>query len=513
MTIDSAQKKVAVMTPDGKRDYVSMTEFMDKLRYANLSQIKVRDLENNKDYNPTYRKYTKSQIVTYLGNPANYETQLRQMSQYLYNISNYYRRLIQYFASMSTFSYIVVPYGIDRTKSVNLNKFKKGYYAVINQLEKMNIRHEFTRALTVAFRDDVYYGYAWETNDSYTFQQLDPDYCKISSIEDGVYNFAFNFSYFDANSERLPNFPPEFTTMYNAYAKDSNLKWQELSSDNTVCIKINEQTHIPIPPFVSLFSALADIEDYRAISKNASEVNNYKALALEIPTGDDGTFLIDYDLCKDFYDMLCNVLPENIGAFMSPMKVSSWNFEKSGAVSGSDDVEKAEASMWTQAGVNSILFGGGDKDSATSVKWSTINDQMIVFTVMRQIERWINRKLKSVSTAIKFKVNILDVTYFNRQEMHDQYVKDGQYGLPVRSAIMATAGYSPSDMENMLYLENEVLGLKELEVPLTSSNTQSADSDAATDDGGRPTNASKGKDLSDAGAVTQENDSNANSEG
>ena len=71
----------------------------------------------------------------------------------------------------------------------------------------MNIRHEFTRALTVAFRDDVYYGYAWETNDSYTFQQLDQDYCKISSIEDGVYNFAFNFSYFDANSERLTEFP------------------------------------------------------------------------------------------------------------------------------------------------------------------------------------------------------------------------------------------------------------------------------------------------------------------
>ena len=68
-------------------------------------------------------------------------------------------------------------------------------------------------------------------------------------------------------------------------------------------------------------------------------------------------------------------------------------------------------------------------------------------------------------------------------------------------------------MENMLYLENEVLALKELEVPLTSSNTQSGDSDAATDDGGRPTNESKGKDLSDAGAVTKENDSNANSEG
>lgn len=496
------QKQVAVLSTDGTKKYVPWSEFVSKMRYANFAGIKLRDLENNKDYNPTYRKYTKSQIVSYLENPASYEQQLRQMSQYLFNISNYYRRLVQYFAGMSTFSYIVVPYGVDYSKSVNLNKFKKGYYAVTNQLEKMNIRHEFSRALMVAFRDDVYYGYVWETNDSYTFQQLDADYCKISSIEDGVYNFAFNFGYFDSNKERLPNFPPEFATMYNAYKTNTKLKWQELPSENSVCLKVNEQSYVPVPPFVSLFSALADIEDYRAISKDASEVNNYKALCLEVPIANDGTFLIDYDLCQEFYEMMCNVLPENIGAFMSPMKVTDWNFEKSGAVSGTDEVAAAENSMWQQAGVNKILFGGGEDPSSSTLNLSTVNDQMIVFMMMRQIERWINRKLKSVSSSIKFKVNILDVTYFNRVEMHNQYLKDGQYGMPVRSAIMATAGYSPSDLENLSYLENTVLQLNKNEVPLTSSNTQSA----SGDEGGRPTNESEGKPLTDAGENSQEQD-------
>lgn len=75
---------------------------------------------------------------------------------------------------------------------------------------------------------------------------------------------------------------------------------------------------------MSLFSALADIEDYRAISKNASETNNYKALAMEIPVNDtDGSFLIDYDTAKEFYDMMSNVLPSNIGAILTPMKISS----------------------------------------------------------------------------------------------------------------------------------------------------------------------------------------------
>ena len=65
------QKKVAMISPDGKKSFVPLTEFMSKVRYANLANVKIRDLENNRDYNPTYKKYTKSQIVTYLANPAN----------------------------------------------------------------------------------------------------------------------------------------------------------------------------------------------------------------------------------------------------------------------------------------------------------------------------------------------------------------------------------------------------------------------------------------------------------
>ena len=50
----------------------------------------------------------------------------------------------------------------------------------------------------------------------------------------------------------------------------------------------------------------------------------------------------------------------------------------------------------------------------------------------------------------------------------------------------------------MAYLENDVLSLNTVEVPLTSSNTQSS----TVNEGGRPSNASGGKQLSDAGEVT-----------
>lgn len=500
MAEDKMQKKVRVTNAkDGKSSYITYQDLLTGV-YANLSKIGIRNLESTSETNPTYTKYTKDQLVTYLGNPASYEKQLRKMSKYLFNISNYYRRLIQYFANMPTFSYTISPYGLDRSKTVNANKLKKAYYSSVATVELMNLPHEATKMFTIAFRDDVYYGYEWETNDSVAFQNLDADYCKISSIEDGVYNFAFDFSYFDSNQDKLPNYPPEFQTMYKTYKTNTQLyKWQELDSTKSICIKVNEHDYIPIPPFVSLFSALADIEDYRAISKNASETNNYKALAMEIPLGDKGEFLIDYNDAKEFYDMMTNVLPPNIGAILTPMKLTDWNFEKSGVNSDTNEVAKAEATFFTTAGVNKILFGGGEDPSATTLNLCTVNDQMIVFAVMRQLERWVNRKLKSVSSSYKFRINFLPVTHYNIAEMHERYLKDATYGMPTRTAALATAGYAGTDYENMTYLENEILGLSNGEMPLKSSNTQSG---SAGDESGRPTNASKGEGLSDAGNVS-----------
>ena len=200
-----------------------------------------------------------------------------------------------------------------------------------------------------------------------------------------------------------------------------------------------------------------------------------------------------------FYDMMSNVLPPNIGAILTPMKISGWNFEKSGVNSDSNEVAKAEASLFTQIGVNKNLFGGGEDPSASTLSICTINDQEIVFAVMRQLERWINRKLKSVSSSYKFRLNFLPVTHYNVTEMHERYLKDATYGMPTRTAALATAGYAGSDYENMTYLENEILGLSAGETPLKSSNTQSG---SAGDEGGRPTNASKGEGLSDAGNVS-----------
>lgn len=486
--------RVAVLSDDGKKEkYYQYDQFM---RFASANKITLWNTTSTSQSSPSFAKYTKSQIVGYLENPYSNEANLRKMSQYLYNISNYYRRLIQYFANMPTFDYILSPYKMDVTNLPDQEKMKKSYQNAMNCTAIMNIPHEFSKVLNVAFRDDVFYGYCYETKDSFAIQQLDPSYCKITSIDDGVYDFG----YFDANKDELPNYAAEFTTKYNVYkSQGSSMRWQELDSKRSICIKINETEMTPIPPFVSLFSALADIEDYRAISKNASETSNYKALALEIPIDEHGDFLIEYDLAKEFYYQLEAVLPDNIGLILTPMPISSWDFEKSGPMSDSELVTNAENVFWSQAGVNKLLFGGGENPSSSTLALSTISDQAVVFRVLRQIERWINRKLKTLSGTVKFKLTFLDATRYNRKEVHDQLLKDGQYGLPVRSAIMATSGISQTESLSMAYLENTVLGLSDYEQPLLSSNVMSQ-----TDEAGRNPVEESGGMITDAGEVSRE---------
>ena len=490
--------RVAVLSDDGKKaQYYPYDQFM---RFAASNKITLWNTTATSQSTPTFSKFTKTQIVNYLENPYSNEANLRSMSRYLYNISNYYRRLIQYFANMPTFDYVLSPYKMDLAKKPDQTKTLKAYQNAMNAIAIMNIPHEFSKVLNVGFRDDVFYGYCYETKDSFAIQQLDPTYCKITSINDGVYDFAFDFGYFDANKEELLNYAAEFNTKYNAYkSQGSTLRWQELDSKYSICIKINETELTPIPPFVSLFSALADIEDYRAISKNASETSNYKALALEIPTDDHGDFLIDYDLAKEFYYQLEAVLPDNIGLILTPMPISSWDFEKSGPMSDSELVTNAENLFWSQAGVNKLLFGGGDNPSSTTLSLSTVSDQAVVFRVLRQIERWINRKLKNLSGTIKFKLTFLDTTRYNRKEVHDQLLKDGQYGLPVRSAIMATSGIAQTEYLSLSYLENDILGLADYEQPLLSSNVVSQ-----TEEAGRKTVEESGGKISDAGEVSRE---------
>lgn len=464
--------------------------------------VMLNDTTQNNHTNLSFKKPTRADIANYLKNPEAYSKQLRNASNYLYEVSTQYRRLIDYFAKLLTLDYIIIPYKLNPSK-VNTKTFETAYFKAVAYLQNMNIKHEMLRVLTVAYREDVYYGYILEEKDSFHIQKLDPDYCQITGIIDSCFIYSFNFAYFNSRETELENFPSEFRVKYEAYKKDNKLQWQQPDFKKQFCIKVTESIYpCPIIPFAGVFDYIFQILDYIDLQETREALDNYKVIGLKIPMDEEGNIQIDLDMAKDFYKQLCNVLPESVGAFMSPMDFQDIAFERSNAAD-SDLTTTAIENYWNSTGVSAILFG--KTQTAQSLKISIQADSVMAIGVGKQIERNINRLLKNLSGTYKFQISILPVTIFNQQDMSNAYLKQAQYGIPCKSMVAASVGLSPNDMIGANYLENTFLNLHEDWIPLQSSHTQSSENEEA----GRVSNEENGEELTDAGEVTAENESNA----
>ncbi len=490
-------------------EYVSKTQKYSEeqiaqwQKFAKLSKGYLRPPHSIRNYYNTYVRYTKDEIVDLLNYPDRNEKGIRNASIYLYNISNHYRRLINFFAKMSTLDYYLAPVKIDNNTKVNDKTFRTAFKKASDQVELMNLKHELLKVMVTCFREDVFYGYEHETKDSYYIEKLNPDYCRLSGIEDGIYTFEFDFSYFTSRSELLPLFPSEFQKKYEAYKKDTaNMKWQELDTKKSVCFKLNEDLSFPIPPFAGTFPDIYDIADYKDLMKAKTETGNYKLLYLKIPF-ENGEWTIPEPLSRAYYEQLGAQLPEQIGLGMGPMDVLDFDFDKSGSTQDSDSVVQSENAFWRGTGVTSAILGKDNITSSGALNLSIETDAAMVYAFLRQIERWINKKLKLLSGTYHFKLTFLNTTIYNRSSVQSQMLQACQYGLPLRYATGAAFGISQADFEGLSILETQTMDLPERMVPVSSSHTQSSSVDSESTPG-RP----KQDLLDESGEATEENDGN-----
>lgn len=499
------------MSQEEEEKYFERSNAVNKMDFSKLQKLVLVDLKNY-PYQLARRfigKYKREDIGNYLMMPEiQYnQIQLRYISKYLFNISTHYRRLITYFANLVTFDYVVEPYGVD-PDNLNVKKLKKAYQKIVELLDVMNLKHEFLKIATVAFREDVFFGYIHQNNDSFFIQPLLSDFCKISSVEDGVYNFAFDFTYFDAFPNRLYMFPEEFQVLRKQYEKDGQ-RFKELSSQNTICIKINEDIEYVIPPFVGIFPTLLDIQDFKDLEMQRTEIGNYKILFQKIPMRENSTNNNDYSLTLDhvtlFHNNISGVLPEQVALITSPMDIEEIEMVRDHP--DQNLVETSTKQFWDATGVSQMLFSGG-KNGAIGMTNSVKTDEVIGFALLRQIERWTNRFLKRYNDKYKFKTTFPNISIFNKDNMVQMYLSAAQYGMPVKSYLAASMGITPSSLQNMTILENQVLEMHSNMIPLASSHTQSSNQSSTAKKGGRPEK--NEEELTDEGEKSKDEQKNTN---
>lgn len=457
--------------------------------FATLAKLIRRDLNENKVAETFFNKnFDLDKVKSWLAKPDNDASQknLRYLVRFLFVSSSHFKRAVLYFATLPMWKYSVEMYGCSDFDALEPDNVKKKFLETVNYLDVMNLEHELAKISLICWLEDTFFGYEYRLKDSFFIQPLDPNYCRISSIEDGVLNFMFDLSYFSSRKEELDRVDPEFKQKYELYEKDrKNYRWQELDSNKTVCLKINDNFDFSIPPLTGILTSLYDIEDFKELKKAKTELENYLLLGFSIPykKGIEGEnqFALTLDKALEFYNLACQQLPSQVGALLSPFeKIEAIRVDKSDK--SVNTVEEAESAFYSDAGISKMLFNS--TANGASLTKSIEIDETVVFKFMKQGERWVNRKLKGFCKKIYFKIHFLEMTYMSR----DSYIKNlkeaSMAGVPCKMRYASAIGLSPSSVVHNEYLENSVLGVVQTWLPL-----QSAYQTNVNDQGGNPGNA------------------------
>lgn len=477
--------KKTTINPSPQKSEEELKSIKLQEQFAAIRSMTIKYLNKSLQSTPSaLSQFDPKQVSIWLQNPQKYEKQMRQLSNYLYNVNGNYRAVVRHMATMPIYAY-----DLDLLGSVDSyapDKIKKAYLKTSQYVDKLNLQHEMSKMLKIALKEDVFFGYEHESKDSYFIQKLDADYCQIwTGVEDGVLTFAYDFSYFDKYKNDLELFPEEFRVKYQKY--DSNKKdfrWQDLDTNKSMCFKVNEEIQFAMPPFNIVFESIFDADEYRKLRKAKAKMDNFLLLVQKIPLNEKGTdmdaFLIDPKIANQFHENTAANLGEGIGLTTTPMEIEAISLDKKQA-NGNSSVTDAVSEIFTNSAISQHLFGT-EKGTSMGISQSIKADEQIVFDMMTQIERWLNRKLKKLSGAIKFHLTFLDITEFNKKEEREALLKAGTLGLPDVAKIAATYGISPNQLYNKAIIENQILDLHSLLRPLQSSHTTANDGS----EGGRP---------------------------
>lgn len=435
--------------------------------------------------------YSKDNLRTYLKNIISNESNLRNLSRFLYHRSHSYMKLINYYANMfCLYAYSVVP-NVNLVKSNNNRKILKSFYDTASVADRMNLQGEFLKVYTTCFIEDVFYGVKYLDDTGMIIIKLDPDYCRIAGeYSEGDLIPAMNMSYFNSRQTLLDYLGEPFTTMYKAYQKDTrNELWQVIPDEYSVCLKFSYHDWQTIaPPFSGLLESVISLCDLESIQAIADKQDIYKMVYLKIPTlsgaKDVNKWAVDPKVVEDYFNkMIDGAIPDYISSVITPgVDLGTVSFNESDRVSDTNKLSKAYKTLFNIAGGGQVLISDNISTTEAYKQAKIADTEFAISSLLPQTQSWVNRHI-SYEISNPAKITFMPVSVYTKDDYKSSLLTDGQNGLPVRLALNALNGFSVLQTLSLLILENDILQLDKKFIPLISSNTVSHTSGTTAQDG------------------------------
>ena len=480
-----------------------------KVDWANFSRLMTYDLCTRTSImdNDCIGDINMRDIEMALKYPKHHWKILLKLSEELMRISPHYFRMNNLYSNMALFRWGLDVWGV--TANVKNDNLKKTYSALAAKLESMNLKHEFSKIMKYIPYQDIYCGLVFENASDYFFQQIDYKICELYQIQDGLYNFRIDLTQISAtNLVAYPDYVQKAWLDFRDKKINADIdgQWYKPPADKQICLKLNSQWTFPYPILIGLIKDILDLEVYKKLKLQSARTDNYKAVAVEVPI-DTNTVdkpLLTPDTLGIFAEINRESMSDDIGLLHtlgSPATPISFKDSSNTRNNVSDAIDE----MYNSSGQTREYYNGSS--SATAVSYSVENDAGFVYGLYRQFERWINRWIKIRKynkTTFKFEFYLLDMTIFNKDSVTSSFKDSLAIGSTTIDKYMAALDMTPSRTLGS-YLTHEVIfDFRNHFIPLQSAYNSSSDNNGA----GRPTAESQGKQLSEEGEKTKDNDGN-----
>lgn len=464
--------------------------------------------------NRLYNKYSKEEFEAWLLSPEMYETKLRSLVEYMYNTSGEFQRVVNYIPNASVIAPVLIANN-NKYKSTKRNK-KDDFISGLEYLEKSNILNNSKEVISTVFKEGIFFGLDIEGEYSSYIKKLNPDYCKIIGQNEKGLMIAYNFGYFDSNDFILESgYPKVFKELYNDYKKGIaplrglglDAKWQIVPENLSLVIKFDKTNlNYSVPPFVTLYPQLIDLEEYKAINKARATSEAYNLLSVKVPllnNDESDSFAVSNDVVNMVTSMIDSSIPDWMGWLLLPGLEPEMMSASTPTQSSSNKVEDATKSVFSSMGMASQLFGVDNVNSGT-LNYSIQCDMQMLFGIYRQLESHYNYKIQKKFKG-RLRLKFLDVHKFNMDDFLG-YCKDSStIGIPVLTLMNVILGISQLDALDLSEQQIDVFDILTKWIPPQSSYN-SGDSEG---EAGRPE--LDDGDLTESGEQTKNSETNQNS--
>ena len=420
-------------------------------------------------------EYTLEEIEKIIASGSIEEQQ--KLSRYFYDRDGFYKRIILYYATLLKYSGLLVP---NPSFGNQLSKLplKKLYFKAMRYIEHLNLPEILTRMSIKALIDGCYYGVIKNLDkEQFTIIDLPSGFCR-SRYKDGFGNdlIEFDVRYFysiidmQKRVETLKSYPKVISSWFKRFDSGKTTEsWVLIPGEIGICFPFFDDGR---PLFLSVIPATIQYDEAVENERERELEDIRKIIVQKVPHLTDGQLLFEPDEALEMHAGTVGMLRgnKNLSVLTTYADVDAV-VSKTSNEGAANALEKMVQNSYSQAGASINLFSPtGTQALATSIN----NDMALMMILGNKYSRFITFIINQLfaNQNLSFSYVILPINYYNQKEYIDETLKLAQSGYSFLLPSIAS-GVSQYSLMNVKELENDVLKLHDMLIPLTSSYTQS----------------------------------------